>query len=234
MEGDDVCELLRRAQAGDHDAMARLLDLLEPTMRHVARGFADPYRPDESVSDLLQEAKLRTWQRIGQFEGPSSARKKATPDAPLPTGDRSIVDEPSREETAAVLRGWVARLVRRIGLNHIEARAARKRRSPERALVRLGGGGGSSAGHPSARESQITASDPSASEEARRREREELIRGALDALDDGEGRALVESCFFDGLSLRAAAMRLGVPYPRARERYHDTLRRLERLLRGRL
>jgi DNA-directed RNA polymerase specialized sigma24 family protein len=37
--------------------------------------YADPERPDESVSDLVQEASLRAWQNIGQFHGAGNEAK---------------------------------------------------------------------------------------------------------------------------------------------------------------
>jgi DNA-directed RNA polymerase specialized sigma24 family protein len=69
MHADGFHQLLRLAQAGDRAAMDRLFELIRPHLQDVARTYADSDRPDESASDLVQEAALRAWQAIGEFRG---------------------------------------------------------------------------------------------------------------------------------------------------------------------
>ena len=104
MEIDGFDNLVKQARAGDRDAMDKLLDALRPHMERIARKYADPGQGAESVSDLVQEAGLRAWQRLEQFRGGA--------------GDA---------ETLAMLRSWIAQIVRTIGINAREARNTRRR-----------------------------------------------------------------------------------------------------------
>lgn len=62
-------DLVRRAQAGDRQAMERLLELVRPHLENLAGGYADPAEPAESTSDLVQSVLVRAWQNIEQFRG---------------------------------------------------------------------------------------------------------------------------------------------------------------------
>jgi len=57
-------ELIRRCQSGDKEAFTRLCDLYERQLQCVL------YRIDSTcVDDLVQETKLRAWERFSQFHG---------------------------------------------------------------------------------------------------------------------------------------------------------------------
>ena len=100
-------KLVRLAQSGDREAMEELLTSLRPYLAGVASGYTDPSRASESVSDLVQEAELRAWQRLGQFRGGSTD-----------------------EETHAIFRGWLAQIVRRIAFDQAKAKNRKKRKQP--------------------------------------------------------------------------------------------------------
>src|SRR5579871_1587957 len=100
---DDIpgfTDLLARARAGDHAATEELLARIRPWLEPFARQQAGANRPDGSASDLVQEAWLRAWQKLDQFQG--------------------VADE---AQALAMFRAWLARIVSRLGLN-----AARPRR----------------------------------------------------------------------------------------------------------
>jgi RNA polymerase sigma factor (sigma-70 family) len=198
---DSFTELLQRAQAGDRRAMDLLLEEFQAIIEKAARPYTDPDQAAESASDLVQESKLRAWQRVGQFRG---------------AGDEVQV--------RAMFGAWLGQIARTVGLNAREARNARKRRAPNAAYVRIGGGGGSTthAGFDPA------SSDPSPSAEAGKDERASLIQAALERLPSAESREVVRLCFFDGLTLRQVAERLALTYSQVRERYHAAMRVLER------
>src|SRR5579883_2912529 len=93
-------DLLTRARAGDRAAIEELLVQIRPWLEQLARQHADPLHPDGSTSDLVQEAWLRAWQKLDQFQG---------------TDDEV--------QALAMFRAWLTRIVSRLGLN-----AARPRR----------------------------------------------------------------------------------------------------------
>jgi RNA polymerase sigma factor (sigma-70 family) len=201
--------LLRLAQSGDRAAVDRLFAELEPYMERVAREVAEPGAATESASDIVQEAKVRAWQRLAQFQG-------GTSDA----------------HTRAMLHAWVGQIVRRVAWNVREARNALRRRAPNRVLVPIGGGGSSSRSQGAGLDPAGSGATPSAA--VRKDEEAWLVRLALEKAPDATGREVVRLSFFDGLSVRQAAERLGISYAQAREHYHGTLRRLERELKGKL
>ena len=181
--------------------MDLILDEFQPVLEKSAGGYADPAQAAESASDLVQESKLRAWQRVGQFRG---------------AGDEVHL--------RAKFGAWLGQIARSVGINAREARNARKRRMPNAVHVRIGGGGGSSthAGLDPA------SSDPTPSAEAGKDERASLIQSALERLPSAESREVLRLCFFDGLTLRQVAERLALTYSQVRERYHAAMRVLER------
>src|SRR5205823_6394028 len=72
------------------------------------------------------------------------------------------------------------------------------------------------------------ASDPTPSANVQADEQARLIRAALERIPDTTDREMVRLCFFEGLSLRQIAERLNLTYDEVRERYHSSLRLLER------
>jgi len=78
--------------------------------------FVEAEEPDLSVSDLIQEAWIRVWQGLRDFEGTDN-----------------------EEEAAAVFYQWLRRTAWHVMLNIREARQAQRRRPPGH-VVRLGDG----------------------------------------------------------------------------------------------
>jgi RNA polymerase sigma-70 factor (ECF subfamily) len=131
-------DLLDRARSGDRAATDELLALIRPWIEQLARNHTSFRRPDGSASDLVQEAWLRAWQKLDQFQG---AEDEA--------------------QAVAMFRAWLARIVDRLGLNVVRDGAA-KQRTPPGKLVRLDGESGAvldpSAGEPTP-SAQVRASE---------------------------------------------------------------------------
>jgi RNA polymerase sigma-70 factor (ECF subfamily) len=199
-------DLLRRAQAGDEQAFADLLNMLRPWLDDLTRRYAAG-PADESASDLGQEARLRVWQKLGQFRGAD--------------------DE---DQALAMFKVWVAQIVRRVGLNARRDHSAQRRKPPGK-LKALDPATSSADSRPG------EGVDPPArghtpSSNAAGAEQSDRLRAALDRLEDATDRAIVRLRFFEGLSLRQIAERLDVNAEKVRQRYHAVLRRLERELEG--
>jgi RNA polymerase sigma-70 factor, ECF subfamily len=202
---EDFQEIVREAQRGSREAMDRLLAILKPQLEELSRGYADPARAAESTQDLVQEAWLRAWQKMEQFQGGKD-------DA----------------ETMAMFRGWIGQIVHRLGLNAVRDRQV-QRRSPQAGVVlplRDGGPGSSDGGW--RREPAADGPTPSGAfqidEEAR------LVQSALEKIPDSLDRDILRLRFFEGVSLRQIAERLGLRYLIVRERYQVSLRVMEREL----
>jgi len=206
-EGHGFDELVRQAQNGDRRAMDLLLEAWRSQMVMVARNYADPAHAAESVSDFVQEAELRAWQGLAQFRG-------------------GVNDQ----ETQAMWGAWIQQIVRRVGLNHVQARNAQRRKDPDRKVLPLAGGAGSTGG--AGLEPSAGGSSPSA--HFLKDERAQLVRTALEGIPDETDRAIVRLCFFDGLSFGQIAARVGFCYETVRQRYHEALGRMENELKGRL
>jgi RNA polymerase sigma factor (sigma-70 family) len=207
MDATGFRSLLRRAQAGDRHSLDDLLAALRPHLETLARPFADPACAAESTSDLVQEAELRAWQRLHQFKG---------------TDDD--------EGALAMFRAWVGQFVRRLGQNARRHRR-RKRRRPDRPVASLDAvAPGQSANLLGVAEPH--ANEPSPSTNVRADERTQSVLQALAALPDEQERQIVRLRFFDGLSLRDIAGRLGLTYDVVRERYRVSKQRLGRALEG--
>jgi DNA-directed RNA polymerase specialized sigma24 family protein len=107
MEPRDLCELIRRAQAGDRQAAEELVPVIRPWLEQAARAFADPKYPEATVSDLVQDAQMAVWRKLAEFRG--------------------CLNE---EETARVFRVWLAQIVNHLGINRARHRNAGKRKPP--------------------------------------------------------------------------------------------------------
>ncbi|MGH9361863.1 MAG: RNA polymerase sigma factor, partial [Thermoanaerobaculia bacterium] len=186
--------LLEKARGGDRGAMDRLLRVIRPRMLALARRYADPQRSGESASDLMQEAWLKTWQRLDQFHGGKS-------DA----------------ETLQMFEGWVGRIVHRLGLNSLRDRSTGKRKPRGREVLPLGGVG------PAGGCLDAASSGPTPSARLRLSEEARVVRTALRKLPDRADREIVRLRFFEGLSLREISRRLGLGYDLVRSRYQRSL-----------
>ncbi|MFN0054038.1 MAG: RNA polymerase sigma factor [Planctomycetales bacterium] len=204
---EGLTQLIRKAQTGDRQRGAELLQRVLPTLERFAERYGDVSTAAESASDLLQEASWRVCEKIGQFQG---------------TQDDC--------QTAAMLHDWLEQLVRRLATNRREARHAQKRR-PETPPIPLG----TSAGTDS--QGALIGIDPagtgpSPSAVVAGHELESRVRAAFDSLPDPTDRQILELCFMHSLSLRAVAEHMQLSYDQVRERYHAGLRRLEQQLEG--
>jgi RNA polymerase sigma factor (sigma-70 family) len=195
-------KLLARARAEDRAATDELLALVRPWLEQLARGHA----PDGGVSDLVQEAWLRAWQKFDQFQGAD--------------------DE---AQALAMFRAWMARIVTRLGLNAARDGGARQRTAPGK-LLRLDGS--AAAAGDSAAVPDPSAGEPSPSAHAQTAEQARLVHEALARLTDPLDRDIVRLRFFEGMSLRQVAARLGCNHETVRQRYHAVLHRLQRDLNG--
>ncbi|HVC92133.1 MAG TPA: sigma-70 family RNA polymerase sigma factor [Pirellulales bacterium] len=202
---DGLSQLVRRAQSSDPAAVAELLARLRPDLARFAEHFGDVSTGDESASDLAQEAALRLWEKLGQFEGGNND-----------------------ERTAAMLHDWLEKLVRRLATNRREARHAAKRR-PERPVFSFGAPAGTDS-RPKHLGLEPAEGGPTPSAIACAAEVDARVRAALAAVPDPTDRQIIELCFFEAMSLRAVAGRLDLTYDKVRERYHAGLRFLEREL----
>jgi RNA polymerase sigma factor (sigma-70 family) len=200
-------ELIRQAQTGDRAAMDRVLSLLRPHLEQLARRYADPARASASASDLVQETELRVWQKLDQFRG----------------GEDD-------EQTLALFRGWVGQTMQRLGLNARRDRKTR-RRAPSQPIVRLDAPKpGTSADKDGL---DLAGREPTPSGDLRTAEQARLVQAALAKVPDEADRTLLQLRFFEGLSLREAARRVGISYDKARDRFRVCMRHLEEEL-GRL
>jgi len=207
MQPAEICDLLRRAQGGDREALDRLLVALRPRLEHLARGYVKPSGAGESTADLVQEAALRIWQKLDQFRGVEDA-----------------------EQTAAMFYEWVSQLVRHLALDRQRDRHAQRRRPPQ-PLVRLDADAPDGSGAEQDRR-EPAASGPTPSANVRADEEVTLLQAALTRIPETADREILRLCFFEGLSLRQIADRLQVSYDKIRQSYHRGLRFLERELEG--
>jgi len=182
-----------------------LLTVVRPHLERLARRYADPARPSESVSDLVQESWVRAWRKLDRFRG--------------------AADD---EQTRAAFLAWTGRLLDRLGRNR--RRDGRRRcRCPEQPVVSLGGAapaGSTDTG----RAAEPAARQPTPSANVRDGEKARLVLEALADLPDAKDRAIVRLCFFEGWSLRQIAEQMQFSYDAVRQRFHSSLRRLERSL----
>jgi len=205
VEGFD--SLIRLAQGGDPQALEKLLASIHPYLTRVASGYADPARASESVSDLIQEAEFRAWQRLRQFQGGSAD-----------------------EETHAMFRTWLVQIVRHIALDRSRARNTQKRKAGGgriRSLDESGSGSVENSGHSPL---DPPASGPSPSTALRETERSIQVKRALEMVPDDIDREIIRLYFFEQLSLPKIAERLGWSYDRVREHYRRGIQQLERRL----
>ena len=185
--------------------MDQVLEVLQPLLEPLAHKFADPVRPVQSTTDLLQESCLRAWTKIDSFEGGSTD-----------------------EETFAMFRAWVGQIVRRIGIDARRTRG-RQRRQPKKKVLRLDlprPGETTTSGA----SIQPEAPGGSPSTYVRADERNDLIREALKNLPDEESAAIVRMYVFDELNFAQIGERLGISDDAARLRYWATIDVLHRRL----
>jgi RNA polymerase sigma factor (sigma-70 family) len=203
MEPAELLGLLRRAQAADPHAVGRLLAVVRPQLEAWSQPFADPARPDESVSDLVQETWLRIWQSLDQFRG---------------TGDDAA--------TWAKFCSWLKTLTQNTGRNRRRDQT-RLRRRPKQLLVALDGQAKTTG---RTRAADIPGKEATPSTNVRANEKARRILEAVGRLPDEKDRAIVRLRFFEGLSLHQVAERLAMSYDQVRQRYRTSKQALAKAL----
>src|SRR5216683_942592 len=73
MQVDGFRDLVRRAQASDQQAQERLFALALPYVERVVRSPAGMVRPEESISDRVQDTCKRIIEKLVQFRGGQQA-----------------------------------------------------------------------------------------------------------------------------------------------------------------
>jgi RNA polymerase sigma-70 factor (ECF subfamily) len=184
-------------------ATDELLALIRPWLHQLARHHARCAGPDENVSDLVQEAWLRAWQKLDQFSGAD--------------------DE---AQALRMFRAWLAHIVSRLGLNAVRDRGT-KERSPPGKLHRLNG---VAAPGDSDAVLEPSTGEPTPSAQLQAEEQARRVGEALEQIADPLDRDIVRLRFFEGMSLRQAAEQLGCNHETVRLRYHAALGRLQRVL----
>jgi len=185
MPWEGILQLIARAKAGHDDAWGSLHEMVRPYLLNQAQSLLGTGWQNKSVSDLTQE----TWLHVtGGIQG-------------FRSGDDD-------QQTAALFRAWLRKIMKHIFLNWIRDDGAQRRKAPLgiislNALSMENSADGSPGLEPIADQSSISAG-------LRREERHALIRRVLDELPDRDDRDLVQLHFFEGLSLREIARRRGV------------------------
>jgi RNA polymerase sigma factor (sigma-70 family) len=138
--------------------------------------------------------------------------------------------EADDKQALAQFRAWMGQMVRRLGLNAVRFRTA-QRRQPAKKLLRFSPpDADDSAGHAGSLNPPAGGSTPSS--HVRQGEEGTLLHEALENIPEVMDRLIIRLRFYEGLSLRQIAEQLQVSPDKVRERFHFTLRRLERDLKG--
>lgn len=202
-ESEGFRALLRRAQAGDREALERILSILRPHLEPIARRYANPVRPTQSTADLVQETCLRAWQKLGNFE----------------IGDTD-------QQTFAMFRSWMAQIVRHLGVDAQRASGRQRRRPPGKVLSVGAPGARDSTSVGGSIEPPSPSRTPSAYLRGEELDRE--VRAALEGIPDPRDAAIVRMHVFEGLSFAQISERLHLGYQTVRGHYYSTLERLKR------
>lgn len=194
MNPESLQDLISRAQNGEVQAMDDFLDLIRPYFEKVARGFVDPARASRSVSDLVQEAEIQVWNHLNNFKGGEN-----------------------EDDTQAMFRAWVSKIIRRLAIGHARRRNAQKRGDGKKvySLDHLRGGSENIEDQPN----EPAIHQTSASAKLFSRECEADVRAAINRLPDPGDREILVSVFFKDHSLRETAKIFGVNYSKVRDRY---------------
>jgi RNA polymerase sigma factor (sigma-70 family) len=201
MANDGVHALVQRAKDGDERAWQDLHTLLQPYLLRLARDALGPAWPEKSVSDLVSETWLRAWQGIAGFRGGADD-----------------------DQTAPLLRAWLAMIVKNVRHNERRFEDAARRKPPP-GQVALGPTDSAQPGI------GVVAGDPTPSAHLWAAERREAVRAAVETLPDEKDREIIRLRFFEEQSLAQIAKRLQLSYDDVRERFHRSLKRLEPHLR---
>jgi RNA polymerase sigma factor (sigma-70 family) len=200
MEWDGFHALVQRARSGDCAACDEMLARVMPQLRKQVAQVVGPEWQNNSFDDLVQKACLREFQKIQTFEGGSND-----------------------EETYWAYLSWSAELVQNVIRNHWRDKGQPIRRPPGRvASLDPHAGADSSNGLGPA----VCAQDPTASKHLRDEDRDTRIAEALSALEPID-REIIRLHYFEDLSYREIAERLGLTFEKVRYRHDKLLEQLD-------
>lgn len=193
MGWENLPELLTRARSGDSDAWCEITALAEPFLLSQASKVMGSRWPQQSTSDLVQETWQRACQAIGEFRG-----------------------GPTAEDTSAMFRAWLGKILRSQWQNCVRALLAQKR----------------GAGTPITGDlDEAIADGERPSVQVRQHERVVEADAALRGLEHARDRDVLRLYFYDGLSFREIAAELEITLDKVRTSYHRGLERLKDLKR---
>jgi RNA polymerase sigma factor (sigma-70 family) len=198
MLDNGVRDLVQRAQADDAQAWRQLHDLMSASLLGEAQRLFGRAWPTASWHDLVQVTWQRAYQGFDSFRG-----------------------GPDDEQTGAMLRAWLRRIMRNVHANMLREANASPRQPPT-AVVSLALGQASG----SVNVMEPPAADPSPSHAARAEERTARIAEALAQLTDPLDKRVVELVFFESRNLRQTGADLGLTYDQVRYRLDKVLVRL--------
>jgi RNA polymerase sigma-70 factor (ECF subfamily) len=200
MSWDGVHALVQQAKQGDREALARLYEMAQPHLLRLAQKLLGPGWPDKSVSDLTQETWPRACENIHKFRGAA--------------GD---------DDTAAMLRAWLARIMKNVWRNDVRFGNAACRKAAANSVPLEPG---------CDLPGQPCADDLTPSENFRCSEQHSLIQQALHKLADPGDGEIVRLRFFEGLSFPEIGKRLGCDESTVRYHLQRILEFLGRELKG--
>jgi RNA polymerase sigma factor (sigma-70 family) len=128
---------------------------------------------------------------------------------------------PDDEQAWALFCGWVRQIIHSVDVNARRDAEKVPRQMPDAA---------DSTSQPGV--ADPLAPGPTPSSIVRASERARRVLDALDKLPDLEGREIVRLRYFEGLSLKQIAARMGLSYDIVRDRYRVSMQRLRRELKG--
>ena len=202
MQTDGFRELVRRAQAGDPEAIDDLFREVSPYVASVVRAVG--VAPGESVSDPAQDTCVRILSKLGQFRGASEA--------------------PDDEQAWKLFRRWIRMVAHSVIVNRS------RRHAPKRPVVALQPSGAEDSAEKSGVDPP--GREPTGSANLRADERARLIQEAIDTLPDVTDREILQRRFFESQTVEAIAMALGLTCDQVRYRSEKSLKRLRRRLEG--
>jgi DNA-directed RNA polymerase specialized sigma24 family protein len=193
--------LIARAKAGEDDVWAALHDMIHPYLLDEAKRILGPDMPQESTSDLIQKTLQRAWMNIEGFRG----------------GDEE-------DQTAALFRAWLRRIMTNVHLNDVRAENAQRRLVPPGAFSMNGPGSrglpdGPAGFDPMAHESSVGA-------QLRRDKMRARIERVVGKRADPADRDLARLICFEGRSLSKAAELQSASAHKVRERLRMILQQL--------
>jgi RNA polymerase sigma factor (sigma-70 family) len=202
---DGVHELIARAKAGDDQAWRAFHDMASPFLLENAQRLLKPGWPDESVSDLPQNTWVLVATGIAGFRG----------------GHDDVT-------TAAAFRAWLRQTMKNVHANQVRDGNAQRRRSPV-GTVSLNAADSGDSSDGSAHYEPVS-SEPTASTNLIRQERQSKILQVMGYLKDPADRELLRMVFEESCSLRQLAAQRGVEPGALRHQFKLVLQQLRPFL----